>query len=264
MAKVHKQDPANSLLKRVMEDKHPQDATMYIRLKDAKDEGCKWRTSEEDHWVAHFACCLLDRSRKSRPGLQFHQFFEKPSHLSESNKQGGYDLSAGPYDNDTFRVRTMHKVLKGLWCDCNWEWRTSKSDNDHIQALLRQPDYASYLVVNVFYCLHDQRRMGETVSSEEHGIDKLPVPDLSSPLRTVIIDLTASQALLLPDTSVVINCKGLQDVPESVGEWQQQVSVTDFITATAGMQPLKVVKLDTILDNLDGYWKDQWKTSKLR
>ena len=154
-------------------------------------------------------------------------------------------------------------MLKGVWCDCNWKWEPSESDKDHIQSLLNNPEFKSYLVIHVFFCLHDQRRMGHPVSNEDEDIDKLIVPDFMSPLRTVIIDLTDSRDHLTPDAEIIVSCKGLQKVPDSLPQWEVEVSKPDFIIAMANDKPLKIVALQTVLSDLDGYWKKEWALSKL-
>lgn len=243
---------------------HPIDKSMYVRLKPPTDGGCPWRTSEEDHWVADLATRLLDRSRLYRPELQFHQFFEKPSHQSESKRQGGYDLSAGPFDLDTLRIRSMHKVVKGKWCDAYWTWRADQRDKDHMHALVNNPEgYPCYLVVNVFYCLHDWRRMGCRLDVPGHHLDGFVVPDFNSPLRTIIVDLMASRTHLPKGANVVIGCEGLREPVGSSQEWSDRTAENGFAFAVADGQPLTTVSVDKLLKDVDSYWKDRriWRSS---
>jgi len=248
-------------------DGHPIDRTMYLRLEEPEDGGCRWRTSEEDHWVADLATRLLDRSRLYRPDLQFHQFIEKPSHQSESKQQGGYDLSAGPFDVDTLRIRSMHKVVKGKWCDAYWTWTTDDRDDYHMHALMGNPQgYPCYLIVNVFYCLHDWRRMGYQIGRRGTKWDGFVVPDFNSPLRTVIVDLLASKRLLPEGAKVVVGCEGLRKPVESLREWVDQTSRDGFVFATSNGHPLSIVPLDKLLKDVDRYWKDRriWGASNLQ
>ena len=258
----------NSWVERVVtaDSGHCQGKSMYLRLKPAKDGGCPWRTSEENHWVADLASHLLDYARSFRNKLQFHQFFEKPSHTSESKKQAGYDLSCGPYDNESFRIRTMHKVIKGKWCDAYWKWTADKDDLRHIHALLSQPDYANYLVINVFYCLHDWRRAGLKVINPGDVTNEFVIPSLKSSLRTVIVDISSSQALLgSADVKVVVTCAGLRDPVKSVKEWENATGQPGFITATADGTPLKTVTVSDLYEKVKKAWstKKKWAGSRL-
>lgn len=245
---------------------HRQDQTMFFRVAEADDGGCPWRTSEEDHWVANFSSCLLDRSRNYRPNLQFHQLFEKPSHGSEAKEQGGYDLSCGPYDNETFRIRSMHKVIKGKWCDAYWGWTADADDMRHVQALIDTGFCAAYLIINVFYCLHDWRRMGQVSLGQDKRMHGFIVPEFASPIRTVVVDLSASRKVLNRDGVLIrLTCSGLRKPVATIHDWLKATTDESFLTAVADDVPLVIVPLENLLKQLDSAWEagGAWEQSEL-
>lgn len=246
---------------------HAQDRTMFERLLPANDGGCPWRTSEEDHWVAHFASVLLDCSREFRPRLQFNQVFEKPSHGSEKKKQGGYDLSFGPYDRDSYRIRSMHKVVKGKWCDAYWTWTADADDMGHVEAILSNEGHLSLLVVNVFYCIHDWRRLGENVADQGGNLTGFVVPDFSSHLRTVIVNLSSARELVLGSgVTLTVGCRGVRKPVATVEEWQETTMAAAFVYAEANGKPLPILRVADVLEQTKIAWisKKLWAPSNVK
>lgn len=149
---------------------------------------CHLSSGIEATFVSAFANFLYSHSSLD---LHYHQFVYIPNTVAEGLV--GYDLSIGNY-NDSFRIRTMHKVLNKTWCDQNWDWSfgnpndgyNNPEDFSHFKALLHNSeefeDIHSFLVIHVCYCIHEYRRMGE-------NYEGLIVPELNSLLRTVIISL---------------------------------------------------------------------------
>ncbi|WP_417379486.1 hypothetical protein [Gimesia sp.] len=173
---------------KLSEEHDLKNKTDYPRTIDIKKQVCKLCSSYEGQWVASFAHYLFQSVFAMKANVEFSRVFEIPSLHSESHSQAGYDISVGPYDTD-FRYRFMHKTVSKKWCDANWTWRSEKNnDIRHLKSLIGLTDdklkmHKVYLVLNVFYCIHDWRRMGVDY------LNKFVIPAYDSPLRTVIIDL---------------------------------------------------------------------------
>jgi hypothetical protein len=169
------------------------EARILRQLNEAKKqkaaEGlCLLQSSCESHWVAAFAEHVF-RNACKRPGANesrdhsFFRFFEIPSPRSEIKKACGYDLSIGPFRSG-FRYRTMHKTVK-KWCDRGWTWSAKEGDLGHSTSL-SDGKHAAFLVLHVFFCIHDWRRMG-TPEPESQVV----IPPFTSLLRTLILNIKA-------------------------------------------------------------------------
>ena len=148
---------------------------------------CKLRSGHEVTFVSLIADRLF-RAIEERQGrnLEYHQWVYMPSRRAE--RDVGYDLSLGKYDDESKRrIRSMHKLLLG-WCDSRrfWSLNPGSRDHKHLEALIKDHRASEavrpYLVVHICYCIHEYRRMG----LEHQGFN---IPGVGSLLRTLVISL---------------------------------------------------------------------------
>ncbi len=145
---------------------------------------CKLLSGEEPYFVALLSNNIQQHLALNGLVIPYEQLFYSPSRYTEW--MVGFDLSIGRI-NTVHRLRTMHKVLYGNWCDSSWKWENEPNDNLHMATLIanchRHNSLLAYFVLHICYCVHDYRRMG--LPSDE-GWALPPFPSL---LRTVVVDL---------------------------------------------------------------------------
>jgi hypothetical protein len=236
------------------------------KFKDPPEGFCLLRTSSESHWVAAFAehiirrCCKQPTDQDARDDA-FSHFVEIPSTRSEVHAACGYDLSIGPYQSSD-RIRTMHKT-KLTWCDRDWTWSAKSDDLDHARYLC-EGAHKVFLVIHVFFCIHDWRRMGmkETGPDPQAGIT---LPKFTSLLRTVIIDLKS-----LPGLGTAKDWTVKYDPPAPTGGTPQEqlkslVSRSHYRITLDGKSLAKdqievaVMDLEAFRGVIAGCWGGVWK-----
>jgi hypothetical protein len=163
---------------------------------EVENDYCRLASGIETLFVSMTLHYLVGYLKSHRQSVNYERLFFIPS-LSAENS-GGFDLSIGPSSHRP-RIRIMHKVLYGKkinrWCDEKWSWRIKNTRRDghpvgdyrHLGDLvdnyrLSGGEFKPYLVLHVCYCVHEYRRMGMILNG-------IRIPNFSSPLRTIIIDL---------------------------------------------------------------------------
>ena len=150
---------------------------------------CELESGEESLFVTMFSHELQMRPLPKRRDFPFHHLFYCPSRATEWRL--GFDLSVGRNKipkTPAPRIRTMHKLVTGRFCDGKWTCPFKDDDALHIgaadggtagdlRASVRLPGNPRLL------CVHDYRRMGHAVDAER------VIPSFASPLRTIIVDL---------------------------------------------------------------------------
>lgn len=159
-----------------------------------KSVDCKLKSGEESLFVTQFCHQLASHLLSKTVAIPFQQFFYCPSRRTEWKL--GFDLSIGRVGTSR-RIRTMHKMIHGKWCDNRWERTLRKEDSLHIAILLAnhylgEEGLRPYIVLHVCFCVHDYRRMGIDTGK------KWSIPASDSLLRTALIDLVQ----LCEDTSL--------------------------------------------------------------
>lgn len=154
--------------------------------------GCKLKSGHEFSFVSTVAHDVFSNICQIRSNSEYHQWVYIPNLRAENLV--GYDLSLG-YFPTNLRVRTMHKLIMEPWCDdpTTWSLQDNNSDLEHFNKYWEaykhdNPEIQYYLILHFCSCIHEFRRMGEPGAYNDIEII---VPPISSPLRTIIVDLNA-------------------------------------------------------------------------
>jgi hypothetical protein len=158
------------------------------------EDECRLTTGEESYFTSMLGHYIGITTGILGSPDAFSGYFYTPSRTTEP--QLGCDLSLGQFDC-LFRIRLMHMMKYGTWCDTSWKETfgkqanavTASADRNNLRTLLathsKHPNIAGYLVVNTAVCVHEYRRMG----FDMRPIFGFSLPALNSLLRTVVVDL---------------------------------------------------------------------------
>jgi hypothetical protein len=157
--------------------------------KRVDSQRCELESGEESLFVTMFSHELQATLFGNGVRFPFHHLFYCPSRATEWKL--GFDLSVGRNKvpkTPSPRIRTMHKLVTGRFCDGKWTCLFKDDDALHMALLMgaQQATYEhlyAFLVIHVCFCVHDYRRMGHAVDEER------VIPSFASPLRTIIVDL---------------------------------------------------------------------------
>jgi len=238
---THIRANSNSLLARVIEGAiEEQDADLALNPCEVSATSCRLASGIETTFVALMAHWLVQRLQADGHMMSFQEIVYMPSRRAE--RQGGFDLSIGEFTSRT-RVRTMHKVLYGRrgfnrWCDESWNWsirNTGRGDWCHLKALLAsyadERVFQPFLVLHLCFCVHEYRRIGKLVGN-------LRVPDLDSPLRTVVVDLgTVVDQLGDNDWHMLVEAEGFQlQIAKQAPEQKSREEPQEYLDRIAGRE----------------------------
>jgi len=244
--------------------------TDFLRTSSNDSEGCGLRTTFEGHWVAALAYHFYQSVFADRDNAEFNRVFEIPSLRSECRKQGGYDLSVGPFDTK-HRYRFMHKTISQKWCDTDWTWR-SKRDDDmrHLRAITGRTHaplrrHRVFLVLNVFYCIHDWRRMGAAYIDKEGNNGAFVIPSYSSALRTVIVDLNPLKEDFGRNEGILVWRDRQRYEGGPAQEYIDSIEEGHVHAVVRGRR-VPVLDLEALCTQMADEWKlrKQWRSSMIR
>lgn len=165
-------------------DRHALDEAVDSNEK-RNHNGCSLASGIEYSFVNLF-CYELMKSRSFIDSNFYHKLFYIPNLQAEAKV--GFDLSIGNY-TQLNRIRTMHKVLSERFCDESWVFNISRDSGDyrHLSQLIESSENISpFLILNICFCIHDYRRMGDSFPVGDRLIIN---PQFNSLGRTIIINL---------------------------------------------------------------------------
>lgn len=202
-----------------------------------KKGDCPLAPGIEHLFVACLAERALERVRADEDSITFEDIIYSP-HSSIEGKCG-FDLSIGHYDRPC-RVRLLHKLVGGKWCDLAWEW-TSRDDiqtHRHLMKVLSVYEdpackglYEPFICIHVCFCVHEYRRMGAKCA-------RTTIPRFEDPSRTVVVDLRPiieiagwKQFVTAPDSRLVVHRHPVKQIVTAKALKKAQL-VTELPTLT--------------------------------